>query len=439
MVICPNYPEPKCPVLDKAYEGYGHLVDSDKFDGMEFEKAKWEITKFVGGERQVQYKIRDWSVSRQRYWGVPIPVIYCDKCGVVPVPDKDLPVKLPILKGYRPKGVPPLASSKKFLEVKCPNCNSLARRDAETLDTFVDSSWYYLRYTDSKNKNKFADELKLKTWLPVKLYVIGAEHSVLHLLYARFIAKVLNDQGYLNFNEPFLKLRHLGLILGTDGQKMSKSKGNVINPDGIVKEFGADAFRMYEMFMGPFEDGQPWDTKGVVGVYRFLNRIWNYVGRYDGNIKPNLEAQRILNKFIKEVGEDIGRMSFNTGVSGLMKLLNELESHEISKEEYETLLKLLAPFAPHLAEELWMGVLKNKKSVHLEKWPEYDEKLLAEEKTKLVIQVNGRVRDTFEVKKGLSESEAKDLALKSENVRRHISGEIKKIIYIKDRIINIVI
>src|SRR3989338_142611 len=316
-----------------AYEEKGILINSGKFDGLDSEKAKWEITKFVGGERQVQYKIRDWSVSRQRYWGVPIPVIYCDKCGVVPVPDKDLPVKLPILKGYRPKGVPPLASSKKFLEVKCPNCNSLARRDAETLDTFVDSSWYYLRYTDSKNKNKFADELKLKTWLPVKLYVIGAEHSVLHLLYARFIAKVLNDQGYLNFNEPFLKLRHLGLILGTDGQKMSKSKGNVINPDGIVKEFGADAFRMYEMFMGPFEDGQPWDTKGVVGVYRFLNRVWNYVGRYDENIKPNPEAIKILNKYIREIGEDIKNLKFNTGVSSLMKLLNELESHEISKDE----------------------------------------------------------------------------------------------------------
>ena len=439
MVICPNYPEPKCPVLDKAYEGYGHLVDSDKFDGMEFEKAKWEITKFVGGEKKTQYKIRDWSVSRQRYWGVPIPIIYCDQCGIVPVPDKDLPIKLPPLKDYRPKGVPPLASSKKFLEVKCPNCKLPAKRDAETLDTFVDSSWYYLRYTDPKNKNKFADDSKLKAWLPVKLYIIGAEHSVLHLLYARFITKVLHDRSCLNFIEPFLKLRHLGLILGTDGQKMSKSKGNVINPDGIVKEFGADSFRMYEMFMGPFEDGQPWDTKGVIGVYRFLGRVWNFISKLEKTKLIADEVEKILNKAIKEIGDDIRDMKFNTGVSGLMKLLNALEDKMLTVKQYETFLKLMAPFAPHLAEELWQNVLKNGKSIHLEKWPEYDEKLLAEEKINLVIQVNGRVRDTIMVKKGLSEEETRKLALASENVKRHIVGEVKKIIYVRDRIINLVV
>lgn len=438
MVICLNYPEPKCPILSKAYEGYGRLVDSGKFDGMDSEKAKSEITKFVGGETKTQYKIRDWSVSRQRYWGVPIPIIYCDKCGIVPVPDKDLPVKLPALKDYRPKGVPPLASSKKFLEVKCPNCKSQARRDPETLDTFVDSSWYYLRYTDPKNKKEFTDKEKIKTWMPVKLYVIGAEHSVLHLLYARFITKFLYDRGYLDFPEPFLKLRHLGLILGTDGQKMSKSRGNVVNPDSIVSEYGADAVRMYEMFMGPFEDGQPWDTKGVIGVYRFLNRVSNYLYRYDNKIRPNPTAGRFLNKAVKEVGDDIKNFHFNTCISNLMKLMNELESHQVSKKEYEILLKLLAPFAPHLAEELWQRVLKNKKSMHLEKWPEYDEKLLAEEKIKLIIQVNGRVRDMLEVTKGLLENEAKKLAMTSENVKKHIVGEVKKIVYVKDRIINIV-
>lgn len=264
-------------ISKEAYEGYGILINSGKFDGMDSEKAKWEITKFVGGEKQVQYKLRDWSVSRQRYWGVPIPIIYCNKCGAVPVPEEDLPVKLPDLKDYRPKGMPPLASSEKFLKVKCPKCGGPAKREPETLDTFVDSSWYYLRYADPKNDKEFASPEKLRYWMPVDLYIIGAEHATLHLLYARFITKFLHDVGYLDFKEPFLKLRHIGLILGEDRQKMSKSRGNVVNPDDIVNEFGADASRLYWMFMGPLEDGQPWDTKGAIGVYRFLNRVWNLV------------------------------------------------------------------------------------------------------------------------------------------------------------------
>lgn len=230
-----------------------------------------------------------------------------------------------------------------------------------------------------------------------------------------------------------------GIILGPDNQKMSKSRGNVIDPDIEVKKYGADAVRMFLAFMGPYEQGGPWSPGGMSGVYRFLNRAWNYVGRYDIDVKPNPEAVKILNKYTKEIGGDIKKMSFNTGVSGLMKLLNELESHQISRDEYETFLKLLAPFAPHISEELWRTVLKNKNSIHLEKWPEYDEKLLAEELIKLIVQVNGRVRDTLEVKKGLSEEEVRKLAMTSENIKRHITGDIKKIIYIKDRVINLVI
>ena len=447
MVVCPFYPEPKCPVLDKAYTEYGHLVDSGKFNGMDSEKAKWEITKFVGGERKTNYRLRDWLISRQRYWGPPIPMIYCKECalrdpsgqGVVPVPEEDLPVKLPSIKDYRPKGMPPLASSEKFLKVKCPKCNGQAQRDPETLDTFVDSSWYYLRYVDAKNGKRIFDENKADFWLPVDLYVIGAEHVTAHLLYARFMAKFLYGQGYLKFEEPFLKLRHQGMILGPDGRRMSKRWGNVINPDDVIGEYGADAARMYEMFMGPFEDGQPWDTKGVVGVYRFLSRVWNFINKIEEPDKEDKNAEKILNKYIKEIGEDIENLKFNTAVSGLMKLLNELEDKWLTSKQYAIFLKLLAPFAPHVAEELWQNVLKNKNSIHSKEWPEYDEALLEDESIELVIQINGVKRDVLKITKGLSEEEVKSIVLSNEKVKKHLAGkEIKKFIYVKDRLANIV-
>jgi leucyl-tRNA synthetase len=257
---------------EDLYVGEGTLINSGEFDGMNSEEAKWKIAEFVGGQKKIQYKLRDWSVSRQRYWGVPIPMIHCEKCGINPVPEKDLPVLLPDLKDFRPQGMPPLESSEEFIKTSCPNCGGEAKRDSETLDTFVDSSWYFLRYTDSHNEKEIFDKLKANYWMPVDLYVIGAEHTVLHLLYSRFITKFLQDEGYLDFSEPFKKLRHVGLILGTDNQKMSKSRGNVINPDDLIGEFGADAFRVYEMFMGPFNEGQPWDPKGIIGSERFLRR-----------------------------------------------------------------------------------------------------------------------------------------------------------------------
>ena len=258
---------------EKAFSGYGILTNSNSFDGMDSETAKWKITESVGGVKKTQYKLRDWSVSRQRYWGVPIPMIHCEKCGIIPVPDADLPVILPALENYRPQGVAPLASDPEFINVKCPQCGGAAKRDPETFDTFVDSSWYYLRYPDPHNGVAIFDKEKTKHWMPVDLYIIGAEHTVLHLLYSRFITKFLHDEGLLPFDEPFLKLRHQGLIRGADGQKMSKSKGNVVNPDELIAEFGADTLRLYEMFMGPFEDGAPWDPKGILGVNRFLGRF----------------------------------------------------------------------------------------------------------------------------------------------------------------------
>jgi len=426
---------------DNSFIGGGVLINSRQFDGMSSEKAKWEITKFVGAEKQTQYKLRDWVLSRQRYWGAPIPMISCPVCGYQPVAEKELPIKLPPLKNFKPAddGRSPLAKAKEWLKVKCPKCGGVAERETDTMDTFVDSSWYFMRYTDPKNKEEFASKKKMSEWLPVPMYIGGREHNTMHLLYARFITKALNNLGLADFKEPFSSRRNHGVIMGPDGKRMSKSRGNVVDPDIEVKKFGTDAVRINFAFMGPFDQDYAWNNNSINGIVRFLNRVWNYVGRYDTDIKPNSEARRILNKFTKEIGEDIKKMSFNTGVSGLMKLLNELESHEISKGEYEILLKLLAPFAPHLAEELWWSVFKNKKSIHLEKWPEYDEKLLAEEKVRLVVQVNGRVRDTVEVKKGLSEAEAKKMALASENAKKHIIDEVKKVVYIKDRVINIVV
>ena len=435
-------------ISKEAYEGDGVLVNSGHFDGMDSEKARGEITKFVGGERQIQYKLRDWSVSRQRYWGVPIPIIYCEKCGTVPVLEKDLPVKLPDLRDYRPKGKPPLAGSEKFLKVKCPKCGGAAKREPETLDTFVDSSWYYLRYTDVKNGKAFASPEKLKYWLPVDLYIIGAEHVTAHLLYARFTTKFLYDQGYLKFREPFLKLRHQGMILGPDGRRMSKRWGNVINPDDVIGRYGADTTRIYEMFMGPFEQGGPWDPKAIVGVYRFLNRIWNLTNSKSQitNSKQNpsskiknREIEKVFHKAIKKVGEDIESLRFNTAVSELMKLLNEIEDKELPKEQIETFLKLLAPFAPHLAEELWHQ-LGNEQSIHLEKWPEYDPKVVEEENVSLIIQVNGKTRDIIRVSRNLGEAEVHGLALASEKIKKHLSGKkVKKFIFIENKLANFIV
>ncbi|OGM96918.1 MAG: leucine--tRNA ligase [Candidatus Yanofskybacteria bacterium RIFCSPHIGHO2_02_FULL_38_22b] len=426
-----------------AFEGEGILINSsDKFNKMHSQEAKWEITKFVGGERKTQYKLHDWILSRQRYWGAPIPMIKCPKCDYIPVPEKDLPVKLPPLKNFKPAsdGRSPLAkASKTWLKVKCPKCGDMAERETDTMDTFVDSSWYFMRYTDPNNKKEFASKEKMNEWLPVPMYIGGREHNTMHLLYARFITKALQGLSLVDFNEPFTSRRNHGVIMGPDGKRMSKSRGNVVDPDVEVKKYGTDAVRINFAFMGPFDQDYTWNNSSINGIVRFLNRVWEFVNRYDDDIKPNPQAIKILNKFTKEIGGDVKELKFNTGVSGLMKLLNELESHKISKSEYETLLKLLAPFAPHIAEELWQNVLKNRKSVHLEKWPEYDEKLIAEEKIKLVVQVNGKIRDTIEVKKGLSENEVKKIVLASENVKKHVSVTPKKVVYVQDRIINFVI
>ena len=410
--------------------------------------------------------MRDWLVSRQRYWGAPIPIIYCDQCGEVPVPEKDLPVELPKDVDFMPHGESPLAKSKKFQNVKCPICGQPARRESDTMDTFVCSSWYYFRYVDPKNKKAFAAEEMIKKWLPVDLYVGGAEHVVLHLLYSRFFTKVLHYLGYIDFDEPFLKLRHQGIILAEDGRKMSKSLGNVITPDSVVAQYGADALRMFEMFMGPLEDAKPWNTKGIIGISRFLERVWKLNKSVILNgAKRNEESSRLggttgklidsslslgktngggvkmsLHKTIKKVSEDVEALKFNTAISALMILANEFGKEEnIPTEYFEIFLILLAPFAPHLAEELW-NQLGHTESIFTEKWPEYDANLVKEEIIELIVQINGRVRGKFPVPADISEDEAKKLALGDADIKKWLDGqEPKKVIFVKGRLVNIVI
>lgn len=432
-----------------AFTEDGNLVNSNTYDKLTSEDAREKIIKWLEknklGFRKINYKLRDWLVSRQRYWGAPIPIIYCDKCGEVPVPEKDLPVLLPDDVDFKPTGESPLKYSKKFQDVKCPKCGGKGRRESDTMDTFVCSSWYYLRYSDPKNKKEFASKEMLKKWLPVDLYIGGAEHIVLHLLYARFFTKALHKLGYLEFDEPFLKLRHQGIILAENGEKMSKSKGNVVNPDDVVKQYGADALRCFEMFMGPLEDMKPWQTKGIVGIYRFLEKVCKINSKLKNqNSKPQLKTQNlkiIINKTIQKVSEDIKNLKFNTAISALMILVNEMEKEkDISVTDYGLLITLLSPFAPHLAEEIWQGQLKHTESIFKEKWPEYDPKLIKDEEIELVIQINGKVRDKIQVSADISESEAKELAMSSEKLKNYLAGkEIKKVIFVKGRLMNIVI
>ncbi|MEK7575564.1 MAG: leucine--tRNA ligase [Patescibacteria group bacterium] len=437
-------------IKNQVYTKDGILVNSNQFIGLTSEKAREEMTKWLEknklGSKQINYKLRDWLVSRQRYWGAPIPIIYCDKCGEMPVSEKDLPVKLPNVKNYLPteEGRSPLAHSEKFINVKCPKCKGSAKRETDTMDTFVCSSWYYLRYVDPKNKKKFADVNKLKSWFPIDIYIGGAEHAVLHLLYSRFFTKALRDFGYLNFDEPFDALRHQGIILGPDGQKMSKSKGNVIDPDELVKNFGVDAVRMYLCFMGEYSQGGPWNSTGIMGVKRFLERVWKLHFHLEARLLSGSLASKsfesLLHKTIKKVSEDIENLKFNTAISALMILLNEMEKQEkLPVTHYALLVMLLSPFAPHIAEELWKN-LGHKKSIFLEKWPQDDSRKIKENTYNLVVQINSKVRDVFEVSVGISEAEAKDLTLQRENVRKWISGKsIQKAIFIPNKLINIVI
>jgi leucyl-tRNA synthetase len=440
--------------LAEAYAGSGTMVNSGEFSDLSSERGYEAICTWLEGKglgkRTVVYRLRDWLISRQRYWGAPIPMVYCDKCGIVPVPEEDLPVLLPPDAEFKPTGESPLKYCQSFVNTTCPKCSGTARRETDTMDTFMCSSWYFLRYTSPKTGSASFDAAKAKYWLPVDLYTGGAEHAVMHLFYARFFIKALKDMGLVNFNEPFARLFNQGTIVYR-GDKMSKSKGNVIAPDEYVAKLGADAVRGYLMFIGPWELGGEWNDRGIVGISRWLNRVWSLVATdYTSHVlDPDTEKEllHLTHKTIKEVTADLERLHFNTMLSSLMEFSNYLSkikerglvSGALWREAVGYFLCLLAPIAPHVAEELWNRT-GHPYSIHNQSWPEYAEELAREDEITLVIQVNGKLRDKVVVPASISEVEAKALALGRERVKGYIdSKKLARVIYVPNRVVNIVV
>jgi len=431
----------------EAFVDYGKLVNSGQFNGLSSKEAIREITTWLekkgAGRKKVQYKLRDWVFSRQHYWGEPIPIIHCPKCGVVPVPEKDLPVELPYVEKYQPTGTgeSPLAAISEWVNVKCPKCGGPAKRETDTMPNWAGSNWYYMRYCDPQNDKVLADPKKLKYWLPVDWYNGGMEHTTLHLLYSRFVYKFLYDIKVAPTVEPYQRRTSHGIVLAEDGRKMSKSFGNVINPDDIIKNFGADTLRIYEMFMGPFDQAIAWSAQGVKGVYRFLQKVWKLASEDTENKESSLEILRALHKLNKKIDENLEATKFNTAVATFMEFINLCLANreKTGKDTIEKMLILLSPFAPHLSEELWQKA-GHKESIFFEKWPKYDPKLIKEEVVTLVVQVNGKVRDKIEVEADISEEKAKELAISQEKVQKWIGDkEIKKVIFVPGKLINIVI
>ncbi len=470
------YPE------DGAFTDDGVAVDSPAIEGLKTPEAKQKMVSFLEekklGRRAVHYKLRDWIFSRQRYWGEPIPVIHCPKCGMVPVPEKDLPVLLPDVKDYKPTGTgeSPLAAVESWANTSCPKCGGPARRETNTMPQWAGSCWYYLRYLDPQNQVlAWAPEVE-KSWMPVDLYVGGAEHAVLHLLYARFWHKALYDLGAVSTPEPFQKLRHQGMILsfsfrdsrgvyhghnevkyGEDGapalsatgealdsqiEKMSKSKKNVVNPDQVIADYGADAFRLYEMFMGPFEQSKPWDMRSIEGVSRFLRKIWILVwdALENHRLADGAGLAPLRHKTVKKISEDIESFGFNTAISALMIYANEIQKQSaLARADLETLLALLHPFAPHLTEELWEK-LGHERCLAQESWPAWDESLMAEEKVEYAVQVNGKVRASFEFGRDAGAEDVRQAALALEKIREAVSGKtVVKAVVVPNRLVSLVV
>lgn len=429
-------------VESDCYSGEGELVDSGAFTGMTTHEARVKITESVGGELKTTYKLRDWTVSRQRYWGCPIPIIHCPSCGTVPVPEEELPIQLPDIDDYLPHedGKSPLAKATEWVQVSCGACGAEAFRETDTLDTFIDSSWYFLRYTDSHNKEVFADKSKQELWMPVDFYSGGAEHTTMHLLYSRFFYKALSDFGLVTDSEPYTRRMNRGLILGPDGNKMSKSKGNVIDPDEFVERLGADTVRMYLAFIGPYNEMgyYPWNPDGIVGVRKFLERICK-LSKKKFLDSAHEETEQSLHKMIKKMSDDIAILKLNTGVSQLMTFLNYVEKNGLTQNQFETLLRLLAPYAPHLSEELWHE-LGHGDSIHHKPWPDYDPALLTEKEVTIVVQVNGKVRGEVVVPVDTEERKVIERACALEGVQKWLSGEKpKKVVYVANRLLNLVV
>ncbi len=439
----------------EVYEGDGVLINSGRYDGLTVEQAQGAIVADLAAHGlarpAVSYRLRDWLISRQRYWGPPIPIVYCNGCGPQPVPEEALPVTLPETESYRPLGTgeSPLASIPEFVKATCPQCGGPARRETDVMDTFVDSAWYFMRYVCTEFDDRPWDGERLKKWLPVTFYVGGVEHSTRHHLYARFIWKALSDLGHIPpelGDEPFARLRLHGTIL-LSGAKMSKSRGNVVNPDDYVAEWGADVLRTYLLFTGPYEEGGVFNDDGIVGVSRFFNRLWRWAVRAvppgSGRAQDGDRARRVVHRTIKRVGEDVETLQFNTAVAALMEGLNELGGlsppPQAHQEAVRTMILLVAPFAPHLAEELWQRT-GGAYSVHQQPWPEWDEAWVQAQTITLVVQVNGKLRDRIEAPADIDDDSARALALDSEAVQRHLDGRSpERVIVVSGKLVNVVV
>ncbi len=422
--------------------GTGFLINSGEYNSISSAEAKTKIVADLGGRVKVTYKLRDWVFSRQRYWGEPIPIVHCGKCGVVPVPEAELPVLLPDVQSYAPTGTgeSPLALIEEWVNTPCPKCGEAAKRETNTMPQWAGSSWYYLRFMDPKNSTALVNPEKEKYWSPVDVYVGGAEHVTRHLIYARFWHKFLFDIGVVSSYEPFKRRRGVGLVLGEGGVKMSKRLGNVINPDDVIERFGADTLRIYEMFMGPFGQAIPWSTENLIGARRFVERVWRLQEKADYLSKEDRDTEILRHQTIKKVTEDIEGFAFNTAISQLMIYVNHLEKlSSVHVDMFEELLILLAPFAPFATEEIWND-LEHAESVHLAAWPIFDEKKTISDTVMIAVQVNGKLRDTFSVTRGSSEESVVATALASEIVVKWLQDkEVKKIIFVKDKLVSIVV
>jgi len=449
-------PRDKKGNLIKAYTGEGRLINSGEFSGLSSEEAREKITQWLTkkglGKKTVSYKLRDWVFSRQRYWGEPIPIVYCPKCGEVPVPEKDLPVRLPEVERYKPTGTgkSPLENIPEFVNTICPICGSPARRETDTMPQWAGSCWYFLRYPNPHFQEFPFDKEAVRYWLPVDAYIGGVEHAILHLLYARFFTKVLYDLGYIEFNEPFKRLFNQGMVCRRSEksgkvEKMSKSKGNVVNPDELVKKYGTDALRLYELFIGPPEADCEWTDRGIEGTYRFLKRMWDIILKLKDNFGKERETiVKRRHRLIYDITQRIENFKFNTAISGFMEFINFLSKDEVldkgvDKETIEDLLIMLSPFAPHFCEELW-EILGHSRSIFEESWPKYDLKLIESDMVSIPVQINGKLRGELRLRKDTSEQEAIEKAKSLGKVKKYLEGkEIKKVIFVPGKIINLVV
>ena len=435
------------PLGDAAFtdDEQGRLVNSGAFDGLAVQEAKRTVTAWLAEQGHAtpvtNYRLHDWCISRQRYWGPPIPIIYCDACGTVPVPEHQLPVALPFIPDFKPddSGISPLARHEEWYRVACPTCGKTARRETDVSDTFLDSAWYFLRYPSATRDDIPFDRERTKTWLPVNSYIGGNEHAVLHLLYSRFITMVMKDGGFIDFEEPFTRFRAHGMII-REGAKMSKSKGNVINPDVYMEEWGADAFRMYLMFLGPYEEGGDFRDQGISGVRRFLDRLWASVRDASTDGAPDADVLRKMHRTIKKVGEDTANLGYNTAIAAMMEYMNAVRRGERTphRDEVLPLVQLAAPYAPHLAEECWEA-LGHSGSVFDAGWPSFDPAMLVDDEVDLVVQVNGKVRGKLRVPVAITQDEAMAMARADDGVARFLTGEIKKVVFVPKRLLNIVV